>query len=164
MLDRRLATLFCTDIVGSTKLAAERGDRAWTKLARSHDEIVREHLRNYLGREVDHTGDGFLAIFDAPARAITCAARLADSLNELGIRIRVGLHTGEVQVVGDAVRGVAINIATRVMAAAERGGILVSRTVKDLVIGSGIEFADRGAHTLKGVPGDWQLFEVVSAP
>ena len=164
VLDRRLATLLFTDIVGSTQIAAERGDTAWIRMARSHDDIVREHLRNYLGREVGHTGDGFLAMFDAPARAVTCAARVADSLNALGIRIRVGLHTGEVQVAGDAVRGLAVHIAARVMAAAARGGILVSRTVKDLVVGSGIEFADRGSYSLKDVPGDWQLFEVVSAP
>ena len=164
VLDRRLATLLFTDIVGSTQIATERGDRAWIRLAQSHDEIVREHLRSYLGREVDHAGDGFLAIFDAPARAVTCAARVADSLTALGIRIRVGLHTGEVHLVGEGVRGVAVHIAARVMAAAERGGILVSRTVKELVVGSGIEFSDRGSHDLKDVPGDWQLFEVVSAP
>ena len=164
VLDRRLATLLFTDIVGSTRIAAERGDRAWVALSQSHDEVVREHLRSYLGREVDHAGDGFLAIFDAPARAVTCAARMAESLSVLGIRIRAGLHTGEVQVMGDAVRGVAVHIGARVMNAADRGGILVSRTVKDLVVGSGIEFADRGKHRLRDVPGDWQLFEVVSAP
>lgn len=164
VLDRRLATLLFTDIVGSTEIAAERGDSAWIRLARSHDDIVREHLQKYLGQEVDHTGDGFLAIFDAPARAVTCAARVTEALGALGIRIRVGLHTGEVQLAGDAVRGVAVHIAARVMTAAERGGIFVSRTVKDLVVGSGIEFADRGTHSLKGVPERWQLFEVVSAP
>jgi class 3 adenylate cyclase/pimeloyl-ACP methyl ester carboxylesterase len=164
VLHRRLATMLFTDVVGSTRLAAERGDRAWIRLSRSHDEIVRAHLKTYRGREVDHTGDGFLAVFDGPARAVTCASRMVDALRELGVTIRVGLHTGEVQVVGDAVRGLAVNIAARVMSAAEQGGILVSATVKDLVVGSGIEFADRGARRLKGVPGDWQLFEVVSTP
>jgi class 3 adenylate cyclase/pimeloyl-ACP methyl ester carboxylesterase len=164
VLDRRLATLLFTDIVGSTQLAAEAGDSAWIKLTRSHDQVVREHLKHYLGREVDHAGDGFLAVFDAPARAVTCAARVAESLKALGMQIRVGVHTGEVQLTGDVVRGLAVHIAARVMAVAERGGILVSRTVKDLVVGSGIEFADCGAHHLKGVPGDWQLYEVVSAP
>jgi class 3 adenylate cyclase len=164
VLDRRLATLLFTDIVGSTQLAADAGDSAWIELTRSHDQVVREHLQHYLGREVDHAGDGFLAIFDAPARAVTCAARVAESLKALGMQIRVGVHTGEVQLTGDVVRGLAVHIAARVMAVAERGGILVSRTVRDLVVGSGIEFADCGAHHLKGVPGEWQLFEVLTAP
>jgi class 3 adenylate cyclase len=164
LLDRRLATMLFTDVVGSTRIAAERGDSAWIRLARSHDEIVREHFNAYRGREVDHTGDGFLAIFDGPARAVTCAARMVEALRELGVTIRVGLHTGEVELVGQAVRGLAVHIAARVMSAAEEGGILVSSIVKDLVLGSGIEFDDRGAHRLKGVPGEWQLFEVVSTP
>jgi class 3 adenylate cyclase/pimeloyl-ACP methyl ester carboxylesterase len=164
VLDRRLATMLFTDIVGSTELAAERGDRAWISLVRSHDEIVRKHLEIYRGREVAHGGDGFLALFDGPARAVTCAARLVDALRELEVTIRVGLHTGEIQVAGDAVRGLGVHIAARIMSAAERGGILASATVKDLVIGSGIEFADRGTRRLKGVPGEWQLFEVVSTP
>ena len=130
---------------------------------RSHDEIVRENLRTYRGLEVDHTGDGFLAIFDGPARAVTCVARIVDALRELGVTIRAGLHTGEVELVGGAVRGLAVHVAARVMSAAEEGGILVSATVKDLVLGSGIDFSDRGTHRLKDVPGDWQLFEV-SAP
>lgn len=164
VLDRRLATMLFTDVVGSTRLVAERGDSAWIRLLRTHDEIVREHLRTYRGREVDHTGDGFLAVFDGPARAATCAARMAEALRELGVTIRVGLHTGEIELVGDSVRGLAVHIAARVLAAAGDGGILVSATVKDLVLGSGIQFADRGTHQLKDVPGDWQLFEVVSAP
>ena len=130
----------------------------------AHDAVVREQLRSYLGREIGHTGDGFLAIFDAPARAVTCAVRIAEALDALGVGIRVGLHTGEVELVGDDVRGVAVHIAVRVMAAAERGRVVVSRTVKDLVVGSGIEFADRGMHSLRGVPDEWQLFEVVTAP
>ena len=164
VLDRKLATLLFTDIVGSTQIVAERGDRAWVELVAAHDAVVREQLRSYLGREIDHTGDGFLAIFDAPARAVTCAVRIAKALDALGVGIRVGLHTGEVELVGDDVRGVAVHIAVRVMAAAERGRVVVSRTVKDLVVGSGIEFADRGMHSLRGVPDEWQLFEVVTAP
>jgi class 3 adenylate cyclase/pimeloyl-ACP methyl ester carboxylesterase len=162
--DRRLATMVFTDIVGSTRLAAERGDSAWIRLARSHDEIVREHLATYRGREIDHTGDGFVAIFDGPARAVTCAARMVDALRELGVTIRVGLHTGEIELVGDEIRGLAVHVAARVMAVAEKGGILVSATVKDLVLGSGIDFAERGTHRLKDVPGDWRLYEVVSTP
>jgi len=162
--DRRLATMLFTDVVGSTRLAAERGDRAWIALSRSHDEIVREHLKAYRGQEVDHTGDGFLAVFDGPARAVTCAARMTEALRKLGVTIRVGLHTGEIELVGQAARGLAIHVAARVMAAAETGGILVSGTVKDLVLGSGIDFADRGTHRLRDVPGDWRLYEVVSTP
>jgi class 3 adenylate cyclase len=164
VLNRLLATVMFTDIVGSTVLAAERGDAAWSQLVRQHDEVVRAHLRNYRGREVDHTGDGFLATFDGPARAVTCAARLREALSERGLTIRAGIHTGEVELADGQVRGLAVHIAARVMAAAERGGILASGTVRDLVVGSGIEFADRGTHELKGVPGSWALSEVVSAP
>jgi class 3 adenylate cyclase len=163
VLDRRLATMLFTDVVGSTRLAAEHGDSAWIRLSKSHDEIVREHLKTYRGREVDHTGDGFLAVFDGPARAVTCASRMVDALRDLGVTIRVGLHTGEIELVGETVRGLAVHIAARVMSAARDGGILVSGTVKDLVVGSGIEFAERGTHQLKDV-GDWRLFEVVSTP
>ena len=164
VLNRQLATVLFTDIVGSTVLAAERGDAAWSRLVREHDELVREHLRAYRGREVDHTGDGFLASFDGPARAVTCAVRLQEALGERGIRIRAGVHTGEVELADGALRGLAVHIAARVMGAAGDGGIFVSSTVRDLVAGSGIEFADRGTHELKGVPGAWQLAEVVGAP
>jgi class 3 adenylate cyclase len=164
LVDRRLATMLFTDVVGSTRFVAEQGDRAWVELSRSHDEVIREHLRTYRGQEVDHTGDGFLAVFDGPARAVTCAARMVEALRELGVTIRVGLHTGEIELIGDAVRGLAVHVAARVMAAAETGGILASATVKDLVLGSGIDFADRGMHSLKDVPGDWRLYEVVSTP
>ena len=157
VLDRRLATMLFTDVVGSTRIVAERGDSAWVSLLRSHDEIVRAHLRTYRGDEVDHTGDGFLAIFDGPARAVTCAVRMTEALHELGVTVRVGVHTGEIELASDAVRGLAVHIASRVMSAAESGGILASATVKDLVLGSGIEFADRGPHQLKDVPGEWQL-------
>jgi class 3 adenylate cyclase len=164
VLNRQLATVLFTDIVGSTTLAAERGDAAWGRLVREHDELVREHLRSYRGREIEQTGDGFLATFDGPARAVTCAVRLAEALRTRGITIRAGIHTGEVELEGDTLRGLAVHLAARVMAGAERSGILVSSTVRDLVIGSGIEFAERGQHELKGVPGTWELFEVVAAP
>jgi class 3 adenylate cyclase len=164
VVTRQLATVLLTDIVGSTRLAAERGDAAWAHLAREHDELVRAQLRAHRGREVDHTGDGFLATFDGPARAVTCAVRLEEALRERGITIRAGIHTGEVELDGGKVRGLAVHVAARVMAAAENGGILASSTVRDLVLGSGIEFADRGQHELKGVPGTWALSEVVSVP
>lgn len=164
VLNRQLATVMLTDIVGSTLIAAERGDAAWSRLAREHDQVVREQLRAYRGQEVDHTGDGFLATFDGPARAVTCAARLVEALQARGITIRAGVHTGEVELAEGKVRGLAVHIAARVMAAAQEGGILVSSTVHDLVVGSGIEFTDRGTHELKGIPGSWALFEVTSAP
>jgi class 3 adenylate cyclase len=164
VLNRQLATVLLTDIVGSTQLAAEEGDVAWVKRVREHDDVVREHLSAYRGRELDHTGDGFLATFDGPARAVTCAARLEEALQARGLTVRAGIHTGEVELVGGALRGLAVHIAARVMAAAERGGILVSSTVRDLVVGSGIEFGERGTHELKGVPGSWALYEVISAP
>ena len=164
VLNRQLATVMLTDIVDSTRLAAERGDLAWAQLVRQHDDLVREHLDTYRGREVDHTGDGFLATFDGPARAVTCAVRLEEALRGRGITIRAGIHTGEVELVDGSLRGLAVHIAARVMAMADRGGILVSRTVRDLVVGSGIEFAERGTYELKGVPGHWVLFEVISAP
>jgi class 3 adenylate cyclase len=164
VLNRQLATVMLTDIVGSTRLAAEHGDVAWVQLVRQHDDVVREHLDTYRGREVDHTGDGFLATFDGPARAVTCAVRLEEALRARGITIRAGIHTGEVELADGTLRGLAVHIAARVMAAAERGGILVSPTVRDLVVGSGIEFAERGTYELKGVPGSWVLYEVIGAP
>jgi len=164
VLNRQLATVMLTDIVGSTRLAAERGDAAWARLVRHHDAVVDEHLHAYRGRQIDHTGDGVLATFDGPARAVTCAARLEEALSARGITIRAGIHTGEVEFDAGRLRGLAVHIAARVMTAAERGGILVSGTVRDLVIGSGIEFADRGMHELRGVPGTWALSEVISAP
>jgi class 3 adenylate cyclase len=164
VLNRQLATVMFTDIVGSTVLVSERGDAAWVALVREYDEIVRDHLDTYRGREIDHTGDGFLATFDGPARAVTCAVRLAEALEARGIRIRAGVHTGEVEVAGGTLRGLAVHIAARVMAAAEDGGVLVSSTVRDLVVGSGIELADHGTYELKGVPGSWALAAVVSAP
>ena len=165
LLSRQLATILVTDIVDSTRRATELGDRLWAELAGAHHEIVQRLVGDYRGTYVDSTGDGALAIFDGPARAVTCAARLAETLrDELGLTIRAGLHTGEVERSGGEVRGVAVHLAARVMAAAADGGVLVSGTVKDLVVGSGIEFADRGVHELKGVPGRWSLFEVVGGP
>lgn len=161
---RQLATILFTDIVGSTRLAAERGDAAWRELMRRHDDVVRAHLDLYRGREISHTGDGFLALFDGPARAITCAARLAEELGEVGIPIRAGLHSGEVELANGDLAGIAVHIAARVTDAALEGGILVSGTVRDLVVGSGIEFADRGEHELRGVPGPWRLFAVTAVP
>ena len=165
ILSRQLATILMTDIVDSTRRAAELGDRAWAELIGVHDELARDLIADYRGVYVDSTGDGALALFDGPARAVTCAARLAERLSErLRITVRAGLHTGEIERTVDGVRGMAVHLATRVMTAAASGGVLVSGTVKDLVVGSGIEFADRGVHELKGVPGEWALFEVVSAP
>jgi class 3 adenylate cyclase len=165
ILSRQLATILVTDIVDSTRVASELGDRAWGEVIGAHDELVRELVADFRGMYVDATGDGALALFDGPARAVTCAARLAEALRDrLRITVRAGLHTGEVERAGDEVRGLAVHLAARVMGAAVKGGVLVSGTVKDLVVGSGIEFAERGEHELKGVPGRWPLFEVVSVP
>src|SRR5450755_624103 len=158
--DRVLATVLFTDIVGSTDRAAELGDRRWRELLERHDTIVRGELERFQGREIKQTGDGFLATFDGPARAIRCARAIRDRLLELGIQNRAGLHTGECELVGGDVRGMAVHIGARVMASAGAGEILVSGTVRDLVTGSGIEFDARGIHTLKGVTGQWALFAV----
>jgi class 3 adenylate cyclase len=158
--DRVLATVLFTDIVGSTQRAAALGDRAWRALLERHDTRMRAELERHRGREVKTIGDGFLATFDGPARGIRCAVDARDAVRELGIEIRVGLHTGEVELIGDDVGGIAVNIGARVGAAAGPGEVLVSRTVTDLVAGSGIEFTDRGTHSLKGVPGEWQLYAV----
>jgi class 3 adenylate cyclase len=164
VLDRMLATLLFTDIVDSTGIAAREGDAAWLDLLHAHDEVVREHLKRYRGTEVSHTGDGFVARFDGPARAVTCTARMLEALAPLGVTVRVGLHTGEVELMGEEVGGLAVHVAARVMAAAEPGQILASGTVRDLVLGSGIEFAARGERTLRGVPGVWPLYEAVFVP
>jgi class 3 adenylate cyclase len=158
--DRILATVMFTDIVGSTERAANLGDRRWRDLLESHQAAVRRELDRYRGREIKSTGDGILATFDGPARAIRCGASLAKSLESLGIQIRVGLHTGEVELHGDDVAGIAVHIAARVITHAGPGEVVVSSTVKDLVAGSGITFSDRGTHTLKGVPDEWRLFTV----
>lgn len=158
--DRVLATVLVTDIVGSTERAAELGDRSWAALLGEHDAVVRTHLERYRGREVGTAGDSFLATFDGPARAIRCAAEIRDAVGALGLRIRCGLHTGEVELVASRVEGIAIHLATRISALAEPGEIVVSSTVKDLVVGSGIVFAERGTHELKGVPGTWATYAV----
>jgi class 3 adenylate cyclase len=160
--DRVLATVLFTDIVDSTRTAAELGDQRWREVLERHQRTVRDALGRFDGREVKSTGDGFLATFDGPARAIHCAKTIVQSSEPLGIRIRAGLHTGECEVMGDDIGGIAVHIAARVSAHAEPGELLVSRTVKDLVAGSGIEFTDHGAHELKGVPDTWQLHAVAA--
>jgi class 3 adenylate cyclase len=149
-----------TDIVDSTRRAGELGDRRWRDELERHDELVRRQLERFRGREVKTTGDGFLATFDGPARGIRCALAINEAVRQLGIDIRAGLHTGECELRGDDVAGMAVHIGARVGAMAEAGEVLVSSTVRDLVVGSGIEFADRGATELKGVPGEWRLFSV----
>jgi class 3 adenylate cyclase len=158
--DRMLATVLFTDIVDSTSRAAEMGDGAWRQLLDQHHSLVRRCLERNRGREVKMTGDGFLATFDGPARGIRCATSIAEQMRALGIEVRAGLHTGECEVIGDDVGGLAVHIGARVMAQAGPSEVLVSGTVKDLVAGSGIEFQDRGRRELKGVPGEWQLFAV----
>jgi class 3 adenylate cyclase len=160
--ERVLATVLFTDIVGSTERAAQLGDSRWRELLGRHNDLVRRQLARHQGREVKTIGDGFLATFDGPARGVRCAAQIADEVRRLGIEIRAGLHTGECEVVGDDVAGMAVNIGARVSALAGPGEVLVSGTVKDLVVGSGLEFADRGEHALKGVPGEWRLYEVAA--
>jgi class 3 adenylate cyclase len=161
--DRVLATVLFTDIVGSTEQAATLGDRAWRELRDAHDAIVRSELERYRGREIDTAGDGFLATFDGQAGALRCACSIREAVRLLGLEIRAGLHTGEVELAGDRVAGIAVHIGARVSAQADPGDVLASSTVRDLVAGSGIEFEDRGLHELRGVPGDWRLFAVVNA-
>lgn len=156
--DRVLATVLFTDIVGATQRAAEMGDRAWKELLRQHHFMVRHQLERHRGREVNTTGDGFLASFDGPARAVRCGRAIADVLKSLSIQVRVGVHTGECEVIGDDLGGIAVHIGARVMAQAGSDEILVTSTVKDLVAGSGLCFESRGARALKGVPGEWSLF------
>ena len=158
--DRVLATVLFTDIVGSTERAAGLGDKAWTDLLQAHHRVVRDQLTRYTGREVNTSGDGFLATFDGPARGIRCALAITDGVRPLGIDVRAGLHTGEVEVEGSEIRGLAVHIGARIGALARAGEVLVSRTVKDLVVGSGLSFADRGTFELKGVPDAWQLYAV----
>jgi class 3 adenylate cyclase len=158
--DRVLATVLFTDLVDSTRRAADLGDRRWHRLLVDHQETVRQQLARFRGREVKTTGDGFLATFDGPARAIRAGDAIRARLRDLGLEVRVGLHTGEVELLGDDIGGIAVHIAARVMAAAGAGEIVCSRTVKDLVAGSGFAFEDRGARSLKGVPDAWQLYAV----
>jgi len=156
--DRVLSTLLFTDIASSTELADRLGDRAWIELLERHHAMVRRELDRYRGREVDTAGDGFFATFDGPARAIRCALNIVEAGHQLGIKIRAGLHTGEIEVTGPKIGGIALHIGSRVAATAKPGEVLVSSTVKDLVAGSRIRFVDHGTHVLKGVPGEWHLF------
>ena len=159
--DRVLATILFTDIVDSTKRAASSGDRRWRELLDNHDRMAERQVHRFGGRQVKTTGDGILATFDGPARAIQCGLALCEGARQLGLDVRVGVHTGEVERRGDDVAGIGVHIAARVQAQAQPGEVWVSRTVTDLVTGSGIAFNDRGEHPLKGVPGAWQLFTVV---
>ncbi len=159
--DRMLATVLFTDICDSTRQAAEMGDSGWRSLLERHDALFRHALDRHRGREVKRTGDGFLATFDGPARAIRCAASVAEAMGSLGIQVRAGLHTGELEVMDGDLGGLAVHIAARVLDRASPSEVLVSGTVKDLVVGSGIAFADRGEHALRGVPGEWRLFAVL---
>ncbi|HEY2636198.1 MAG TPA: adenylate/guanylate cyclase domain-containing protein, partial [Solirubrobacteraceae bacterium] len=158
--DRVLATVLFTDIVGSTQHAARLGDDGWRRLLGRHDEVVREEVERHRGRAVKSLGDGWLATFDGPARGIHCALAARDRLGRLGLEVRAGLHTGECEVLGDDVGGMAVHIGARVGALAGAGEVLVSGTVRDLVVGSGLGFADRGEHDLRGVPGPWRLYAV----
>jgi class 3 adenylate cyclase len=157
---RTVATIMFTDVVGSTDRAHELGDRAWADLLESHNARVRAELRRFGGREIDTAGDGFLASFTSPARAIRCAQSVVDAVHQIGVDIRVGLHSGECEVVGDKLRGIAVHIGARVASKARPGEVLVSGTVKDLVAGSGIRFQNHGTHELKGVPGRWAIYRV----
>lgn len=162
-LDRVVSTVLFTDIVGSTERAAALGDRQWCDLLEGYHALARRHLERFRGREIDTAGDGMFATFDGPARAVRCAKAIGHDAKSLGIDIRAGLHTGEVEIVGEKVGGIAVHIGARVAAHATAGEVLVSSTVKDLVSGSGIQFEDRGTHTLKGVEGGWRLFLAATA-
>jgi class 3 adenylate cyclase len=160
--DRALATVLFTDLVGSTAQAVELGDRRWRDLLEQHHASVRRELQRFDGVEVDTAGDGFFATFDGPARAIRCAQSIIDAVRQLGLDVRAGLHTGEVERADGKIAGIAVNIGARVAAQAEAGEVLVSGTVRDLVAGSGLVFEDRGATALKGIPGEWRLFRVAA--
>ncbi|MBV9635134.1 MAG: adenylate/guanylate cyclase domain-containing protein [Methylobacteriaceae bacterium] len=161
---RVLVTILFTDIVNSTERVQSLGDRGWRELLQAHEATVRREIIRFRGREVDSTGDGFLAIFDGPARAIRCAMAIIEAMGPLGIQVRAGLHTGEVERTEFHVRGIAVHLAARIMNTAMPGEVLVSRTVKDLVAGSGLEFDDAGEHSLKGIEEKWRLFKVSHLP
>ena len=160
--DRVLATVMFSDIVSSTEQAAQIGDRRWRELLDRHDDLIREELSDHGGREVKMTGDGFLALFDGPARAIRCAVAIQRALQAEGIEVRIGLHSGEVELRGSDVGGIAVHLGSRVASMAAPGEVVVSSTVRDLVAGSGIRFDDRGEHELKGVPERWHLYAVTA--
>jgi len=159
--DRILATVLFTDIVGSTDRAAHMGDARWRELLELHNAALRSQFERFRGVEVNTAGDGFLATFDGPARAIQCAREIGRQVEALGLEIRAGIHTGEIEHIGDDVGGIAVHIGARIAGLAGASEVLVSRTVKDLVAGSGIEFEDRGEHSLKGVPDEWRIYAVV---
>jgi class 3 adenylate cyclase len=158
--DRVLGTMLFTDIVDSTKHAAELGTLRWSDLNREYFRVLRRELERFRGNEVNTTGDGMLATFDGPARAVRCGCAMSQAVNALGLEIRVGLHTGEYELIGSEIAGIAIHIAARIMSKAQANEVWASGTVKDLIAGSGIEFRARGAHALRGVPGEWQLYQV----
>jgi class 3 adenylate cyclase len=161
--ERVLATVLFTDIVASTDRAAEIGDRAWRELLERHNVLVRERLEQFRGREIKTLGDGFIATFDGPARAVRCAREIVEGVRELGLSVRCGLHTGECEFLDGDIGGIAVHIGARVTALACGGEVLVSSTVKDLVVGSELEFDDRGTHQLRGVPGEWRLYALNGA-
>lgn len=162
--DRTLATVMFTDIVDSTSHAARLGDRQWLKVLEQHHQTTREYLNRFRGQEIKTMGDGIVATFDGPTRAVTCASSIRGISQHLGIDVRVGLHTGEIELKDDDIGGMAVNIASRVMSINSGGGVAVSSTVRDLVVGSGIEFEPLGTRSLKGVPGEWTLFELSAVP
>ncbi len=159
-IDRTLASVLMTDIVGSTSLAARLGDKEWRRLLDRHDDMTQREIVRFRGRVVDRAGDGMLATFDGPARAIACARALRDGVAGLDLQIRAGLHLGEVEVRGDRIGGIAVHVAARIMAAAGADEVLVSRTIKDVVAGAGVTFTPRGTHSLKGIDGSWELYAV----
>jgi class 3 adenylate cyclase len=162
-VDRVLATVLYTDLVESTRHASRLGDRRWRDVMDEHDRVVRAALREASGREIKTRGDGFLATFDGPARGIRCAMRIREDVARLGLEVRCGLHAGEIELRGDDIGGIAAHVGARIEALAAPGEILVSRTMRDLVAGSGIEFRDAGSHVLKGVPDEWRLYAVEAA-
>jgi len=158
--ERVLATVLFTDICGSTERAAEVGDQAWRELLDRHNQLVREELENWRGREIKALGDGFMATFDGPARGVRCAQAIVEGVAGLGLEVRAGLHTGECELLNGDVAGIAVHIGARISAMAGPGEVLVSSTVKDLAVGSGLEFSDRGVHALQGVPGEWRAYSL----
>jgi class 3 adenylate cyclase len=157
-VDRVLATVLFTDIVASTETAASLGDQRWRDLLEHHHAVIRRNLARFRGHEIKTTGDGFLATFDGPARGVQCAHAIVQEIKSLGIEVRAGLHTGECEIIGDDVGGIAVHIGARVASLADAGEVLVSSTVKDLVAGSGLRFDERGTYPLKGIPGEWRIF------